>query len=101
MGFFSKKKKESFDDLADKSMNADLHDNLGLNEKSLFDDHKDPYKPESFSNLQNTQQQPIDKREIELLNSKLETIKAILASMDQRLANIEKAAGIDQKQRLW
>ena len=101
MGFFSKKKKESFDDLADKSMNADLHDNLGLNEKSPFDDRKDPYKPEGFSNFQNAQQQPIDKREIELLNSKLETIKAILAAMDQRLANIEKAAGIDQKQRLW
>jgi len=69
MGFFSKKKKASFDDLADKSMNADLHDNLGLNEKSPFDDAT-VGKPGSFSDLQASQQQFLDKREMELINSK-------------------------------
>lgn len=40
-------------------------------------------------------------RDLELINSKLDTIKALLASLDQRLANLEKRAGVEQKQRLW
>src|SRR3989344_5870234 len=97
MGFFSrKKKKESFEDLADKSMGSGLglHDNLGLNEKSPFDDAA-LGRPESISGFQASQQQSLDKREMELINSKLETIKAILNSMDQRLSNLEKAAGVE------
>ena len=103
MGFFSrKKKKDSFEDLADKSIESGLglHDNLGLNEKSPFDDAT-VGKPGSFSDLQASQQQFLDKREMELINSKLETIKAILNSMDQRLSNLEKAAGVEPKQKLW
>ena len=44
-------------------------------------------------------------RDLELLNSKLDTVKALLASLDQRLANLERAAGVQpsrqQQQRLW
>ncbi len=42
-------------------------------------------------------------RELELISSKLDTIKAMLQMMDQRIANLEKAAGIEQqqRQRLW
>lgn len=43
----------------------------------------------------------ISPRDIELLNSKLDTLKAILNSMDQRIANLEKAAGVEQKKTLW
>jgi len=41
------------------------------------------------------------KRDLELLNSKLDTIKAMLTSVDQRLANLERAAGAEKKERLW
>ena len=45
---------------------------------------------------------PAGGRELELINSKLDTIKALLTSMDQRIANLERAAGVEQKQqRLW
>jgi len=40
-------------------------------------------------------------RELELISSKLDTVKVLLSSLDQRVANIEKAAGVEQKQRLW
>lgn len=39
--------------------------------------------------------------DLELLNSKLDTIKAMLNSLEQRLTNIEKATGAEQRQRLW
>tara|TARA_Y100000310_G_C20238641_1_gene603556 strand:+ start:101 stop:523 length:423 start_codon:yes stop_codon:yes gene_type:complete len=42
------------------------------------------------------------KRDLELINSKLDTIKALLASLDQRVANLEKAAGSPSKpEKLW
>lgn len=41
-------------------------------------------------------------RDTELLSSKLDTIKALLNSLDQRIANLEKAAGVEKKQeKLW
>ncbi len=41
-------------------------------------------------------------KDIELINSKLDTLKAILTSMDQRLSNVERNTGNEQqKQRLW
>ena len=45
----------------------------------------------------------VSSRDIELVSSKLDTIKALLASLDQRMANLEKVAGVEQKQkeRLW
>lgn len=39
--------------------------------------------------------------EIELISSKLDTIKAILQNLDQRLQNIERAAGVEKKDKLW
>jgi len=48
----------------------------------------------------------VGKRDVELINSKLDTIKAILGSLDQRLANIERNSGVsrnqnNQRQKLW
>ena len=43
-------------------------------------------------------------QEFQLINSKLDTLKAILTSMEQRITNIERIAGAEQqqqKQRLW
>ena len=40
-------------------------------------------------------------RDIELVSSKLDTIKAILTSMDQRIAKLEKAAGVEEKKMPW
>ncbi|MBI2666354.1 hypothetical protein HYX13_01960 [Candidatus Woesearchaeota archaeon] len=37
----------------------------------------------------------------ELLNSKLDTLRAQLSAIEQRLANIERLLGSEQKQRLW
>jgi len=39
---------------------------------------------------------------MELISSKLDTIKAIMSSLDQRMSNLEQAAGIKkQKDKLW
>ncbi len=43
----------------------------------------------------------ITSRDVELINSKLDTLKAILNSMDQRIAHLEKAAGVEQKKMPW
>lgn len=40
-------------------------------------------------------------RDVELINSKLDMLKAILNSMDQRIANLERAAGVEQKKNPW
>lgn len=40
-------------------------------------------------------------RDLELIQSKLDTLKAILTSLDQRMANLERAAGVEKKERLW
>ncbi|HIJ10529.1 TPA: hypothetical protein HA278_00600 [Candidatus Woesearchaeota archaeon] len=39
--------------------------------------------------------------DLDLINSKLDTIKAMLNSMDQRLANVEKSSGHQVKEKLW
>ena len=40
--------------------------------------------------------------ELELLNSKLDTIKAMLVSLEQRLSNLERNLGAPQQEkRLW
>lgn len=63
-----------------------------------------------FQNNQQPQQHNPDfnyqlpNRELELISSKLDTIKAILMSLDQRTSNLEKVAGVDKKKEehnLW
>lgn len=41
------------------------------------------------------------RKEMELINSKLDTIKALLGSLDQKMSNLERAAGLEKKERLW
>ena len=44
-----------------------------------------------------------ENKDFELINSKLDTLKVLLTSLDQRLANLEKSAGGEKKkeERLW
>lgn len=39
--------------------------------------------------------------DLELINSKLDTIKAMLTSLEQRIGNLERASGTGQEKRLW
>ena len=87
----------------------------GLGEKSPFDQptetHPDllagtpPEQPAAFQAQQQMQAPSgtdTGKRDLELLSSKLDTIKAILNSMDQRIANIERSAGtVKKEEKLW
>ncbi len=47
-------------------------------------------------------QSPASAKDLELINSKLDTLRAMLQSIDQRLNDIERTSASDkQKQRLW
>ncbi|MBR9683388.1 hypothetical protein GOV03_02510 [Candidatus Woesearchaeota archaeon] len=90
-------------------------DELGLDETPLPDESSldlggEPTNPELPAHL--TEPAPempgaprtpgtISSRDLELINSKLDTIKAILGSVDQRIANLEKIAGVEQKKMPW
>ena len=54
--------------------------------------------PASFQQRQGNEVRTADN---ELLNSKLDTLRAQLSAIEQRLANIERLLGSEQKQRLW
>lgn len=127
--FWKKEDDFNFDDLASKDMNQDLFkgDNLGLDQQSQFPQEKSPFQeqqsaqtPPAFqepepapSGIEQLRQQQtayqqkqpagqgISGRDVDLLNSKLDTIKALLNSMDQRMGNLERSIGVEKKERLW
>jgi hypothetical protein len=119
MGFFKKlmfwKKDDDFDfdKLADQGVakpdDLGLNQPTGLEEKSPFDtpEFKQPQTPtlsppveQEQPSLQQTPARQLN--DMDLVNSKLDTIKAILTSLDQRLANIERSSHQQQeKQKLW
>lgn len=100
-----------------------MQDDLGLGKSSLdkepempgmpktepstspFDQPKtEPVTPQPTQPTGDVQSYQLPNRDLELINSKLDTIKAILMSLDQRTANLEKVAGVEQereKKRLW
>ena len=128
LAFWKNEDDFNFDDIASKDMGADLFkgDDLGLKEQPLTQE-KDPFtmpteeQAPSFSapeeqtsgiqqlreqNQQTKQYQQnstagISARDVDLLSSKLDTIKALLNSMDQRMANLERSSGTQRKERLW
>ena len=82
------------------------YQNPALEEKSAF--------PDSFSSASSRDTPSLSpatlsrptapdnvQRDLELISSKLDTLKAMLGSLEQRLGNIEKAAGVEQKRNLW
>jgi hypothetical protein len=56
----------------------------------------DAQKPSAFANAATAKNDSQTQREMELLNSKLDTIKALLASLDQRMGVIEQIARAEQ-----
>ena len=116
--FWKKDDEFNFDELAHKEMNSSqlLQDNLGFeqqddkafNEKPLFGDTlgtEDPFaQPEESAppqpRYQQSQPQESSGRDMELVNSKLDTIKALLTTMDQRMAHLERSHS-EKKERLW
>ena len=79
--------------------------------KDLFSEPQEPAQESAFSSHAMTglapasfqQRQSSDARTVdnELINSKLDTIKAQISAIEQRLVNIERLLGSEQKQRLW
>jgi len=109
-----------FDALADSQLKTGIKDDpLGLDqpdfeERSPYPNPEpsrpimargSPYKQTAFQQQPGTFAQPNDniQRDLELISSKLDTIKAMLTSLDQRTANLERAAGVQQqrRERLW
>jgi|SRR3989338_4117421 len=90
------KKDDDFD--FDKAV--DFHD-------PALETHPDPLNPESSFPEEHptlarpSQFSPAKDRDLELINSKLDTLKAMLTSLDQRLANVEQAVGSKKEPRLW
>ncbi|HLC81811.1 MAG TPA: hypothetical protein VJH68_04080 [Candidatus Nanoarchaeia archaeon] len=111
MGFFSKLKKKKdldFDTLADKEFNDSL-DPLAVDDSQPFS--QDALYPQNEP--LNVRQAPVpqfspqqfqlnsENKDLELINSKLDTLKALLYSIDRRLEALERQSGAEQKNRLW
>ena len=124
LAFWKKDKELDFDRLAEKELNrgvgADgmpLQDDFGLEEKSPFGEKAtefgkgtDPFSSSEKSGLRLGSQTgaapappyPEGARDLELISSKLDTIKALLNSLDQRVANLERNALEKKKEpKLW
>ena len=122
--FWKKDDDFDFDKVADNQFNQTLdndplalnRDLAGIEEKSPFEQFDKPasFEPElpnrpaypSHSTLPATRGGDLginsQQRDLELVNSKLDTIKAILSSLDQRLANIERSSKKEErKNNLW
>lgn len=71
----------------------------GFSEEPSFSEPS--FQPESFHPSSPTSSFGIppqgSSREMDLIISKLDTIRALLASMEQRLANLEKIAGQEEE----
>lgn len=100
------------------------YDNLGLDDKPLgleetspFDDQsahplpphvqqvmgRGSFTPHSLSPSVSTGSLPtITEKDLELINSKLDTLKAVLLSIEQRIANLERAVNVEKnREKLW
>lgn len=109
-----------FDKLADEQLKAGVtEDPFGSNQPDFEERSPFPEEPSRPATVrgspykQTTFQQPAPaafapsaeniQKDLELISSKLDTIKVMLSSLDQRTANLERAAGVQQqqRQRLW
>ena len=106
-----------FDTLADQHAKTELKDDpFGLNQppehdleppaftqQSATKAQGSPYKQTNFQPTTLSSPNKNVEKDLELISSKLDTIKAMLSSLDQRTANLERAAGVQQqrRERLW
>ncbi len=69
------------------------HESFGSQEISALDQTGfDANKPSSIESFKQTRQSTTTDKELELISSKLDTIKLILNDLDRRIANLEKIA---------
>jgi hypothetical protein len=121
MGWFGKKKKKEDEDFSF----DDNQNNLGLNELDVSGGEQQPSEPnfaqnsspQAFNQQQSFQQRaPHDagfsayseggggswSKEFEVLSSKIDTLKAMMESISQRLSNVERKLYEEEKRnRLW
>lgn len=107
---FWKKEEPDFDQMAEKELRTESafpRDDLGLREKSPFGEEPSAFAPEAATISPAMAPAPPRTgygerdRELELINSKLDTIKALLTTMDNRLANLERSSSKEEKPKLW
>jgi len=125
---FWKKEEENFDDIADQSAtnfndpmktdlgvsdpfnnspttpqpNPDPFNQLDGNSNQIKDTQPPQYKSQNI-NETNVAQNIIDKKEIELINSKLDTIKVLLESLNQKVSKMDQKNQTSSKEghNLW
>lgn len=109
-----------FDKLADQQLKTGIKDDPifdqpDFEERSPFSEQEpikptaprgSPYKQTMYQQPQTpafSQSSENIHKDLELISSKLDTIKAMLSSLDQRTANLERAAGVQpqRRERLW
>jgi hypothetical protein len=102
MSIFDKFKFWKHDDIDFDAMTSqEMGQTPGIEEQSPFPNETNPTMPEAAPPPPyQTRAAGTPERDLELVNSKLDTLKAILVSMDQRLANLEKPR-TPPKERLW
>ena len=69
-----------------------------LNEKILFNEADALFKMEKYEEAREGYQKLLATKDLDLISSKLDTIKASLDSMNQRIQKIEKIAEASQKE---
>lgn len=87
MGFFSNifKRRKKEDDIIEENINQSLNRDIGGEMN-----YHESYLP-NFSSIQQSQSQTLSiEKELEVLSSKLDAIKAMLESINQRLSSIER-----------
>lgn len=117
MALFKKKKKYEID-IDSIKKDSDLHDETGLGNLNLENEKEEqnemfgkayfgqsnPVQRETFEH-QSQPFSPYDeslKREYEIISSKIDTLKAMLESISQRLSNIERELYEKEKRnKLW
>lgn len=127
LAFWKRKDEFDFDDLAEKEMKGATtpfpeefgfdQKQAGLDEKPFFpeegiEEPKSPFTQPRFqeTNVSSRPQvripapssSPQRNIDLELINSKLDTLKAMLSSLDQRMSHLEQSGTTpEKKQRLW
>ncbi len=115
--FWKKEDEFDFDKMVDQQIHEPNPEPLGFGEDHMGEEKSpfssspgfspsplatNPSRP--MANMPSSQAPPPPQmsgsnRDLELINSKLDTIKALLASLDQRLATMENPG--EKKQKLW
>ncbi len=130
LAFWKRKDEFDFDDLADKEMKGAAttpfpeefgfdQKPAGLDEKPFFPDEGMEETKSPFTQPRFQEARPLSRPQpamptpsmtsspstrnidLELINSKLDTLKALLNSLDQRMSHLEQGSTADKKQRVW